>query len=255
MTPVKLRSLLPILLLVAVITVVGIQWDVTRITLSYAIDLWWTRLVPVMFPGYVLAQIFLGWWSRPKLGAWMTLAFLTFPPIVGLALVDLERQGRLSSDQITPLLLYTNLYNPLLFPRPVQGILLDGALLTFALILCPPPYRVPILPRAKNAPRRWIIDGMNWTSVVGLTTIAAWLVHRWFHPLDLGWLTDPLAIHWGSPQNPTHALFWAAFGGMAFWIPIFWAMPASERTKSLLYRTVQAVLAASLVYVAERILT
>jgi hypothetical protein len=237
--------------LLACLAVAALHPLPTREAAEYAVSLWWNHLVPVMFPAYVLAQGFLVLAPRRQLWTLMVLAFLTFPPVVGVLLVKSRSSDVRAS---APLLLYTNLYNPLFFPHPRFGLLLDGALLLSAVILAPP-WRA-VWPRAEAArgaitPRLWVIDSMNWTTIAGLTTLIAGLGHRWLHPLGVGWAIDPLGIHWSAGGVPIGATFFTAFGGLAYWAPLWLAAPRGGRWHWLGARFAQALLAAIMVAAAQ----
>lgn len=253
MQRVTFRSMVPIMLLASMIILGGAEWDLTRRTATDAINLWWTRLVPIMFPGFVLGQALGSLWPRPRMAAWMILAFFTFPPVVAVSLVDLTRQGRLSPQALTPLLLYTNLANPLLFPHPRVGLFIDAAALLTAILLVPRPIRQDFRQPMPITPRRWIIDAMNWTSILGFATIAAWLIQNWLGHGPGGWLVEPMALHWKSGPTPFWAPWAIAFGGVAYWIAIFWAIPPPHRRQPILYHTAQALLAGGLVIMMQRI--
>lgn len=247
----RLRSTVPLFALAtAVIVLAALHPLSTRDAAEYAVALWWNHMVPMMFPAYVLAQALMALWPRSPLAAWMILAFLTFPPIVAVALLDGSRSGRVAPRDIVPLLLYTNLYNPLFFPHPSFALAMDGALLTSALILCPPGRIVAVPPPRRNlTPRQWVVDGMNWTSIAGLVTLAAWILHRWFTPLGAGWAVDPLTLHWASQRVSMPAVFFTAFGGLAYWTPLLSTRRMPQRRQLLLYRLAQSALASALVMI------
>ncbi len=247
------RSMVPIMLLALMIILGGAEWDLTRRTATDAINLWWTRLVPIMFPGFVLGQALGSLWPSHRLQTWMILAFFTFPPVVALSLVDLTRQGHLSPQELTPLLLYTNLANPLLFPQPRVGIFMDGATLLAAILIAPRPIRRQLTQPVPIKPRRWIIDAMNWTSILGFATIGAWLIQNWLGGWPLGWLIEPIAWHWKPGPTPLFAPWAMAFGGVAYWVAIFWAIPPPYRRQPILYHTLQAILAGGLVIMMQRL--
>ncbi len=248
------RRFLPLVLFAAVTALAAVHPPDTRGALEYAIALWWNHLVPVLLPGYVLGQFLLSLWPRPPLYALALLAFLTFPPLVALILLDWHRQGRIADRQLLPLLLYTNIYNPLIFPHPSLGLTLDAALMVTALIIFPPgniPPSPPVLVPFK--PRQWIADAMTWTTIMGLTTMGAWLGHHWLPWLGTGWIIDPLGIHWSwqTEKAPPLALFWTAFGGLGYWLPLFLKAPDLQRRRLLLYRLLQSGLGALMVLMAQ----
>ncbi len=224
--------------------------SLTRQTAEYAIALWWNHLVPILLPGYVLAEAVIA--LIPVRSAWMLalLALLTFPPLVGVVLLDWSRQHPKSFQHILPLLLYTNLYNPLLFPHPRTGVEVDIALFLAANLLYPI-WRMPPIhwPETPIRPRQWILDGMNWTTILGAVVVLAWLFHRWVPSLGLGWLIDPVGLHWASASAvPLPVLFWTAFGGLAYWIPLLlsWRRITPGWARLVIYRLLQSGLAAGL---------
>lgn len=224
---------------------------VTRKALEEAIQLWWNHLVPILLPGYVLAQAVQS--LLPRRPGWilLILSLLTFPPVSAVVLYDWLQNTGTSGRRGIPLLLYTNLYNPLLFPHPALILRLDGALLAAALILAPP-WRLPgwTLPVLPVRPRQWILDGMNWTTILGMVVTVAWVLHQWWPALSLGWLIDPVLIHWGSPPKPGPATwFWTALGGLGWWIPLAlkWGETRALTRHILTARFLQATLATLLV--------
>lgn len=232
----------------------GVQ---TRQALGMAIAVWWDHIVPILLPGYVLAQALLSLRLRPAMVWIVLLALFTMPPLVLLVLWDWARQRRIPARQLAPLLLYTNIYNPLFFPDPSLGLLLDGASLTAALLLCPPGRWMAMdVPVPEITPRQWILDGMNWTSIVGLLATAAWVVHAWLAPLKAGWLIDPVSMHWGGTATriPGHwTVFWTALGGVAFWAPFVPAVRSDGRwVRFGIMRLAQALFAAAAVLAAGK---
>lgn len=248
------RSWLAIPLVAAGIALASIEWQLTRTALGEAVTLWWTHLVPVLLPGYVLGQAIAWLWPRPRPLIWVGLAFLSFPPVVGAVLLRQVQRGDIGRDQLIPLLLYTNLYNPLAFPDVRFAVLLDGCLLIAAVLTYPRfrGWRWPTAPPTAH-PRQWVIDGMNWTSLVGLITMAAWLTHRWLPGFGLGWLIDPLALHWRIRNIGVWGLFWTAFGGLGYWLPLTQSY-SPEGLALLARRAVQALLAAVMMWMAMRYL-
>lgn len=251
--------------LVAVALIVAAAWavlivpDLTRHAAETAIALWWNHLVPIMLPGYVLSQALLT--LIPVRSGWIltVMALCTFPPLVALVIYDQARtEGQPAQPHRSwlPLLLYTNLYNPLLFPHPEAVLLLDGALFLAALLIIPP-WKVhpePI-PRAPAHPRQWIVDGMNWTTILGMVVVLTYIIHQWWPPLPLAWLLDPIPGHWARPVAPgVLTIFETAVGGLAYWIPIVIRMSPSRAIamKFLAVRTLQASLATFIWLIASQ---
>lgn len=243
------RTALAVLLLGAAAAANLVHPEATRHTAEYAIGLWWNHLVPIMLPGYVLAQslIFLIP-SRPLYGLTI-LSLFTFPPLAAAVFWDWSRRSWSSSQQLVPLLLYTNLYNPLFFPRPRLGILLDGALYASAWLLWPLLREsLSPVPAQDFRPRQWVLDGMNWTTIMGFVVVMAWLMHSWVPQVGVGWLIDPVGIRWGS-QSPSSwwILFWTAFGGIGYWAPFLYRAGPGVRMRIIGYRLAQAFIASGLV--------
>ncbi len=218
----------------------------TRQALEEAIQLWWNHVVPILLPGYVLAQAVQALLPRRPGWSLLILSLLTFPPVSAVVLYDWLRMTGTSGRRGIPLLLYTNLYNPLLFPHPALILRLDGALCLAALMLAPP-WRLPnwTLPPLPLRPRQWILDGMNWTTILGLVVTVAWVLHQWWPHWSLGWLIDPVLIHWGArPKLSPATWFWTALGGLLWWIPLTLKYGPQTLTKNLLTaRIMQAALA------------
>ncbi|PSR20692.1 MAG: hypothetical protein C7B45_13710 [Sulfobacillus acidophilus] len=241
------RVLLAMLLLGSVLIGTAIHPTATREAAQYAVTLWWNHLVPILLPGYVLAQAALALVPNPPWYAWMILALLTFPPVVGLVALDLARQKKIPDDALAPILLYTNIYNPLLFPDPRFGLWLDGGLLAAAFVWHAPQHRhhVIAMPLIPLRPRQWIIDAMNWTSIVGFIAIMAWVAHGWLPPVRLGWLLDPLTMAWANPKATWWQLWWTACGGLAYWAPLLCgrALTFHVRRRLIGSRLLQAITA------------
>ncbi|NMP22989.1 hypothetical protein [Sulfobacillus harzensis] len=248
----KSRTVLALLLTAAGAMMVLSQPLLVRQALEGAIALWWDHLVPILLPGYVLAQAIQALAPR-RLGWWLILLSLaTFPALTAIVLYDnITRSGQDRRHGL-PLLLYTNLYNPLLLPHPLWTLRLDGALLAAALILAPP-WRMPIvtLPPVPLRPRQWILDGMNWTTILGMVVSLAWLGHAFWPAWGLGWLIDPILIHWGAhPPASLPTVFFTALGGLVWWIPIagHWDRNARSGWTLLAARVIQAALASGLFF-------
>ncbi len=243
----KSRVIIALALMILVIGGTLANPGLTRHTAEHAIALWWNHLVPIMLPGYVLAQSWLYLLPRWQAPALVGTALLTFPPAALMAvLVHLDRASDQNWNPV-PLLLYTNLYNPLLFPRASEGLALDACLIAAALILGPrlalhaPPAR-----HLSFSPRQWILDAMNWTTIVGAVIVLAFLAHQWIPALGVGWLVDPIGLHWRMPGAWTPArFFWTAFGGLGYWLPLALYIGKRPRTAARLagIRALQAVLA------------
>lgn len=219
----------------------------TRHTAEIAIALWWNHLVPIMLPGCVLAQSWLYLLPRWQTPALVGTALLTFPPAaLMVVLIHGNRESDPDWDPV-PLLLYTNLYNPFLFPRASEGLALDACLLAAALIMRP---RLAFHPqRARQllfSPRQWVLDAMNWTTIMGAVIVLALLAHQWIPVFGAGWLVDPIGLHWRIPSSWTPArFFWTAFGGLGYWLPLLLYIEKKPRAAARLagVRALQACLA------------
>lgn len=246
------RPIVATLLLTLTVILLWHHPEDLRHTLETAIALWWNHIVPILMPSYVLNQAF--WYllpTQPYVVLW-ALSLCTFPPLSAVVLYDLKRQGAIPSNSLHLTLLYTNLYNPLLFPYHTVGLALDVSLTAAALIispqwLFPSHHSAPRIssPRSFH-PRTWVLDGMNWTTIMGLGIAMALLIHDHLPGDHLGWLVDPLAILWMKKSVLTvGTLFWLSFGGLIYWIPLLWLMPSTpkDRLRWLLYRLTQTLLA------------
>ncbi len=246
----KIRGIAALALIIVVVGGTLANPALTRHTAEDAVALWWNHLVPIMLPGYVLAQSWLYLLPRWQTPALVGTALLTFPP-VALMVILTHCNGESEPDwDPVPLLLYTNLYNPFLFPKPSEGLGLDAALLAAALIMRPvlahPPGRARPL---ALSPRQWVLDGMNWTTIMGAVIVLAFLGHQWIPNLGVGWLIDPLGLHWVGRNAWTPArLFWTAFGGLGYWLPLLMHIgrQPSRAARLAEIRVVQALLAGAL---------
>lgn len=223
--------------------------QLARQSLNQGVTLWWNHLVPIMLPGYVLSQLLFFLWPKRPWWTLSCLAFFTFPPLAAMVLYD---HLAATDKRLIPLLLYTNLYNPLLFPHPDVILRLDTALFAAAALLWPnitawhlPSASMPL------RPRQWVLDAMNWTSIVGFAVVVAVLLHQSIPHWGLGWFIDPLGLHWIDTKWPNPVpIFLTAWGGLAFWIPLWvqWSRHGPWVPRILLYRLTQSLLATALFF-------
>ena len=255
----KARPWVALVLVAGIIALAASHSFATRDAARIAVTLWWNHLVPVLLPGYVLAWSVISMMPRPTLLWLALLAICTMPPVVAMVLWDWSRTRSIPAQQLVPFLLYTNLYNPLFFPNPRLGLWLDVAALGSALVLWPPGRWARLsMPKQTPAPRTWILDGMNWTSIVGFLTVTAWIGHAWLAPIKVGWLVDPISFLWGGARTRVWepwALFWVVLGGLGFWGPFFLGLGQNrDRMRASLLRLAQAALSALLVSLAGQFL-
>lgn len=247
------RAPLTVLLLLVVVLATLRAPTLTRHAAEAGIAVWWNHLVPILLPGYVMAQALLALWPIGSGWVYASLAFLTFPPLTAVVFSDRVRSEGHGVSQWFPLLLYTNFYNPLLWPHPGAALRVDAALLTAALILAPP-WRLRHLPSPvfPIQPRQWVLDGMNWTTIFGMAVVGAWIVHQWWPAVGLGWLIDPVAMHWQGLHGPSAVqVFWMGLGGLAWWIPVLLRLTETAQQALTLFlgRVAQALLA-TIIWVA-----
>ncbi|MCY0878002.1 MAG: hypothetical protein OWU84_03525 [Firmicutes bacterium] len=217
---------------------------------TQALALWWDHYVPIMLMGYVAARLILWLVPTPPLGMLALVAYCTFPPVAAIAALDHQRTANAPEPPPAPLLLYTNFYNPLLFPDPRAIFALDLFALTAALWLYPPGrWKRMRLAAVPFGPRQWITEAFDWTSLTGITALSALVVHQGLPSLPLGWLLEPVALYWHSrPRLGWTPAFWTMLGGLPYWALFAKDFPAPKNTwvKLGALRLAQALWAATL---------
>lgn len=226
-----------------------------RQSLTAGIGLWWEHWVPVLFPGYLLAKS-LSQMFRRHPALWMLWGFLTAPTIPAMVLLD--RRPHPDWSSVRPILLWSNLFNPLMFPRPEEGLWLDGFLLVAAALLVPWP-KSPSPPAEPGwMARRWILDAMNWMTVFGAAVVVGQTFVTAFPSPVNAWF-DPWTAHWLVPHLHWTGIFWLAWGGgWVLGVPVWWrirlqygAQPAAQFAG---LRVLQAGIATILWYVGGPLL-
>lgn len=220
----RFKAVGPIVIFVAVaFLAVHSPWAVRHV-LEATVALWWNHLVPILFPGYALAAAVLS--SRLQKSPTVPLiltGFLTFPALSGALVLDAVKREHMSPQTANALLLFTNLYNPWLFPDPRLGLIVDIGLFSGALILKAFPTREPVSDYPP-APRSWIIDAMNWTAIFGAAMIFASLLMALLPGLRWHILLEPITSHWIHPGDMPSlgALLGYGLNGFVFLVPILY---------------------------------
>lgn len=184
---------------------------------------WWNRLVPIIFPSLLAAEILIQ--VAPKSDTWaaMLRAAASWPIVGAVRLCDRARVDG-PTETIYSGLLWANLYNPLVFHRLSSGLMVDASLMAAAAI-------ATMLQKHKSS-LRWTIlfgpkkflkwrsaplDAMNWATILLAELVlarTATLPHwHWIYLV----LVDPL------PRHHTNNLFtvWLlALNGLVMLVPL-----------------------------------
>ena len=214
---------------------------------------WWNRSVPILFPSLMAVQVinrlFPEWTDYTP----MLMSLASFPWVGGLYSLVEWRRRRVPTAVMIRWLMWSNVYNPLLFAHPGQGLVLDVTLLLSAGIWggLRPPSTSPEPPTLRGY-SRIPLQAMNWITVYG----GALLLGRLLAPPRL-WpmvalLIDPVGIAPRARSSPILSVAALGLGGLAFLIPSTIAVQDSKlATKLLTARLFQAASAAAIFAVLE----
>ncbi len=248
--PASIRTVAALVLVSAFVLAAAGPFQALQHAATLALALWWDHLVPIMLVGYLMACLVLWLIPAPPAAVFILVAYLTFPPVAIMATLDHQRTVKGTNLEWAPLLLYTNFYNPLLFPAPRAMLALDAASLAAALLLHPSwqwsQVRVAPIPWR---PHHWITEAFNWTSLTGVFVLLAVLLHESLPWLPLAWLLEPTGLHWRAPEPlGWMTAFRIMVGGLPYWAIILPRLPTPPSTWTTLaaLRLSQALLAATL---------
>ncbi len=233
-------------LFLAAIVLAGVEITLDPVSarqqLLTVLTAWWNLSVPILFPSLMAVQVINRLFPEWTDYAPMLMSLASFPWVGGLYSLVEWRRRRGSTALMMRRLMWSNVYNPLLFARPRQGVVLDGILLLCAAIWSgaspPSPAHQP---STRTGYSRVPIQAMNWTTVYG----GALLLGRLLSPSLLWPLTavliDPVGIAPGTGLPPIVDVAGLGLGGLAFLVPAALALSASGlATKLVATRLFQA---------------
>lgn len=223
-----------------------------------AINLWWARVVPILFPGYLL-----GTWVVPLIMPYEAvtglLSLATFPVVGATLALEHYRQGRVSREDAERAWVFGNFTNPLLLPLNLESqvcLLAANGLLCAAALHAIPRRAAPV-PARSLMPRGWpasAMDAMNWSAVYGAGVVIVTLMAG-LHPV----LTR-LAFLGEVAVQATTAPIWlrtaiGGSGGLVFLLPqLYQARELGLPTGRLaLWRVAAASLAGLLAYLGPHL--
>jgi len=141
-------------------------------TLQEALDRWWTRWVPVVFPGYALARLLSADW--PWVWAAAATSTLTFSAAGLIPSLNALQRGEMTPGEAERCWIWGNLNNPWLDAATLRvwvsasmATLLTGWTAAYAL----PGRSTPRRPPDFTDWASWAGEAMNWAAVLGLVVL------------------------------------------------------------------------------------
>lgn len=188
-----------------------------------AVSLWWDRVVPILFPGYLLGTMVTPL-IMPYPEATGLLSLATFPLVGSTLALEQYRQGQASPADTERAWVFANFTNPWLLPLNLVSqiclVVANGSLCLAALYWVPIA-RAPRITRARLPVRGWpasAIDAMNWSAVYGAGVVMVTLLAG-LHPVltRLALLGEVVVQSTAFPMWVRTLL--TASGGLVFLLP------------------------------------